>query len=130
MRKQEQPPKEFLGGFRRYSPQTKSVKDRELQPVANMGTAFSRGDGSHLPPMKVGNSVFVTETQADQLRQEVIVEQMDHDAGCWECEDPEAGGIVHVDTPEKSLMVRVKVTGQAIVYLDAAGKLVVDSRGY
>lgn len=132
MRKQEQPSKGLLGGFRRYAPPNTNTNTKKatVQPSEEMGTAFSRGDSAHLPPMRMGNNAFITETQADQLQPEMIIEQMDHDEGCWACDDPEAGGVVKVDAPEHGRMVRVKVTGQAVVYLDATGKLVVDNRGY
>ena len=93
-----------------------------------MGTAFSRGTGDHLPPMKIEGSLFTTETQADNLRPELMVELMDHESGVWESGVEE--GLVKVTPPEKGKMVRVKVTGQAIVYMDSSGNLVIDNRGY
>jgi hypothetical protein len=93
-----------------------------------MGTAFSRGDGDHLPPMRVERSLFVTETQADQLRPELTVEVMDFEEAVWVA-DPEAG-MVRVDPPEQGKMVRVKVTGQAVVFVGENGKLMIDNRGY
>lgn len=117
-----------LRGFRRHAPPKKT--DCQSQTAKTMGTAFSRGTGDHLPPMNTGNALFVTETQATELHPELIIEQMELDELSWASEDPEAGGIVKVGVPGQGMMVRVKVTGQAIIYLDAQGKLVVDNRGY
>mgnify|MGYP001166596979 CR=1 FL=1 len=93
-----------------------------------MGSAFSRGNGDHLPPMQIENSLFVTETQADNLRPELTVELMDEDQGAL-AESVEEG-LVTVEPPQPGKMVRVKVTGQAIVYVSVGGKLIIDNRGY
>lgn len=93
-----------------------------------MGTAFSRGNGGHLPPLQIENSLFVTETQADNLRPELTVELMDEDDGVLAGSVEE--GLLTVELPEPGRMVRVKVTGQAIVYVGAGGKLIIDNRGY
>ena len=86
-----------------------------------MGTAFSRGNGDHLPPMKLeGMGMFVTETQADVLRHEVVAEAMEEEPELWE--DAE-GGLVRIEPPEKGKMVRIRVVGQAIVYIGAGGKV-------
>ena len=98
--------KGFFEGFRRRTPPARTADDRESLTADDdaMGTAFSRGDGSHLPPMRTNGGVgmFITETQADQLRPETIVERMDHDeeliAGGGA--DPEAGGLMVVPPPE------------------------------
>ena len=93
-----------------------------------MGTAFSRGNGDHLPPMRMENSLFVTETQADNLRNEVVAEVMEEEQGLWE--DTEAG-IVKLEVPKKGSMVRVRITGQATVYIGSDGKLnLLDPRPY
>jgi len=110
-----------LEGFRRRS------GNREVLATA-MGTAFSRGDGSHLPPMKTDAlSSFITETQADNLRPEVKVELCDdNESDVWE--DAAESGLIKVDPPEAGKMVRIQITGQAVVYVGAGGKLVVDNR--
>lgn len=94
-----------------------------------MGTAFSRGNGDHLPPMKLeGMSMFITETQADNLRQEVVAEVVDEEEELWM--DPESG-LVKLAEPEKGKMVRVRVTGQATVYIGGDGKVhLLDPRPY
>ena len=93
-----------------------------------MGTAFSRGTSEHLPPMRMEGSLFVTETQADNLCQELTVEKMDHDEEVWENGAEE--GLMKVAPPEKGKMIRIKVTGQAVVFVDKDGQLVIDNRGY
>lgn len=93
-----------------------------------MGTAFSRGTGDHLPPLKMEASLFLTETQADNLRPELTVELLDDDSGLWESGAEE--GLVTVVPPEKGKMVRIKVMGQMVVYVGADGKMLIDSRGY
>ena len=94
-----------------------------------MGTAFSKGNGDHLPPMKVeGFGAYITETQADNLRPEVVAEVMDEEPELWT--DPEAG-LVKLEVPEKGKMVRVRITGQAVVYLGADGKVtLLNPNGY
>lgn len=94
----------------------------------NMGTAFSRGSSDHLPPMKMEGSLFITETQADNLRPELTVEKLDHDGEVWESVAEE--GLVTVSPPEQGKMIRIKVTGQAVVFVGSDGKLVIDNRGY
>lgn len=78
--------------------------------------------------MKIEGSLFVTETQADNLRPELTVELMDHESEVWERGAEE--GLVSVAPPEKGKMVRIKVTGQAVVHVGADGKLMIDNRGY
>jgi len=86
-----------------------------------MGTAFSRGSSDHLPPMKLdGMSVFITETQADNLRHEVVAEVVDEESELWT--DPEQG-LVKLEIPEDGKMVRVRVTGQAVIYIGAKGRV-------
>ena len=94
-----------------------------------MGTAFSKGNGDHLPPMKVeGLGAYITETQADNLRPEVVAEVMDEDVELWN--DPEAG-LVKLEIPEKGKMVRVRITGQAVVYLGSDGRVnLLNPNGY
>lgn len=94
-----------------------------------MGTAFSKGNGDHLPHVKIdGAARCMTETQADNLRPEVVAEVMDEDLELWA--DPEAG-LVKLEAPEKGKMVRVRITGQAIVYLGSDGKVnLLDPNGY
>ena len=94
-----------------------------------MGTAFSKGSGDHLPPMKIDSmSMFITETQADNLRNEVVAEVVDEEKELWE--DTESG-IVRLDVPEKGKMVRVRITGQAVIYLGPDNKVhLLDPRGY
>ena len=86
-----------------------------------MGTAFSRGSSDHLPPMKLDSmSMFITETQADNLRHEVIAEVVDEEEDLWN--DPERG-LVKLEVPEAGKMVRVRVTGQAVIYIGANGRV-------
>lgn len=94
-----------------------------------MGTAFSKGDGSHLQTALPARAhAFVADTQCDDLRPELLVEVLEHEEELWES-DPEMG-LVKVEAPLEGKMVRVKVTGQAVVYIGAGGKLVVDPRAY
>ena len=77
-------------------------EDKRNKPgaLANwMGTAFSRGNGDHLPPMKVGEGFFLTETQADVLRPELVIEETDHDPELWSNAAEE--GLVRVPKPEQ-----------------------------
>ena len=94
-----------------------------------MGSAFSRGNGDHLPPMKAEGFVsYITETQADNLRPEVVAELVDEEPELWE--DPE-GGLVKLTAPQKGKMVRVRVTGQATIYLGSDGKInLLNPNGY
>ena len=88
---------------------------------AFMGTAFSRGSTDHLPPMKLDSmSMFITETQADNLRHEVVAEIVDEESELWN--DPEQG-LVKLEAPEEGKMVRVRVTGQAVIYIGAKGRV-------
>jgi hypothetical protein len=100
---------------------------RSADTTLTMGTAFSTGKGDHLPPMKMENSLFLTETQADVLRNELVVELMDEESDVWE--NAAEDGLVKVKVPEKGKMVKVKVTGQAVVFVNAEGELVIDNRG-
>lgn len=71
---------------------------------------------------------YVTETQADNLRPEVVAEVMDEEPELWN--DPE-GGLVKLQTPQKGKMVRVRVTGQATIYLGSDGKInLLNPNGY
>lgn len=120
--KQERRP--WLQGFQR------SYPDPERQALAtDMGTAFSRGDGGHLQHALPSRAhAFMADTQCDNLRPELVVEVIEHEEEPWEA-DPELG-LVKVDEPLEGKMIRVKVTGKAVVYVGAGGKLVVDPRGY
>ncbi len=91
-----------------------------------MGTAFSSGKGDHLPPMRVDTTPFVPETQADVLRNELTVELVDHDAGVWESGAEE--GLVRVEKPTEGQMVKIRATGQVVVYVNSKGELVVDNK--
>lgn len=94
-----------------------------------MGTAFSRGDGGHVQQALPSRAhAFETDTQCDNLQPELVVEMIEHDEEPWKA-DPELG-LVRVEAPSEGKMIRVKVTGQAVVYVGAGGKLVVDPRGY
>lgn len=114
----------WLQGFRR------SEHNPELVALAeNMGTVFSKGDGSHLQTVLPARAhAFVADTQCDNLRPELLVEVLEHEDWPWQS-DPELG-LVKVEAPLEGRMVRVKVTGQAVVYIGVGGKLVVDPRGY
>lgn len=101
----------------------------QVHLTKEMGTAFSRGDGSHLQTeIPARAHAFVAETQSDNLRPELVIEVMDHEEEHWNA-DPETG-LVKVDAPEDGKMVRIRVTGQALVYVGVGGKVVVDDRGY
>ena len=114
----------WLQGFQRSERDPESVALTE-----DMGTAFSKGDGSHLQTVLPARAhAFVADTQCDNLRPELLVEVLEHEEEPWES-DPELG-LVKVEAPLEGKMVRVKVTGQAVVYVGAGGKLVVDPRGY
>jgi len=91
-----------------------------------MGTAFSSGRGDHLPPMRVEATPFVPETQADEIQHELVVELVDHDAEVWESGAEE--GLVRVEKPATGQMVKVRVSGQAVVYVNADGALVIDNK--
>ena len=99
-----------------------------LKGFQRMVTAWSRGNGDHLPPMKTGEGFFITETQADNLRHELLIEEMDSEEVLWvECAEE---GLVNVPTPPNGKMMRVRITGQAQLFVNAAGVIVVDPRGY
>lgn len=123
MRAQQQR-RSWLQGFQR------SDLDPERQVLASdMGTAFSRGDGGNLQhalPSRAHASV--ADTQCDNLRPELVVEVIEHEEEPWEA-DPELG-LVKVDAPLEGKMIRVKVSGQAVLYVGGGGRLVVDPRGY
>lgn len=93
-----------------------------------MGTAFSRGGGSNLPPMNIESSLLHTHTQADNLCHEVVVELMDEEKDVWE--NAAEKGLVKIKLPEAGTMTRIKITGQAIVFVNTMGELVIDSEGY
>jgi hypothetical protein len=93
-----------------------------------MGTAFSRGTSDHLSPMLVEDAIFghATETQADVLRQEVQVDEVVDDGSVWaDCEEK---GLVMIGCPADGRMMRIRVSGQAVLYRNTEGVLVMDSR--
>ena len=71
---------------------------------------------------------MVADAQRDSPRIELDVEVVEHDEQPWQA-DPEFG-LVKMAAPPAGKMVRVKVTGQAVVYVGAGGGVVVDPRGY
>lgn len=78
--------------------------------------------------MSMTNAVGqVTETQANELIPELTVELTNYDEALWGT-DPEAGGVAHVEAAKPGKMVRIEVIGHAVLYVDAAGKLLVDNR--
>lgn len=93
-----------------------------------MGTAFSRGTSDHLPPMLVedGYMLHPAETQADVLRQEVQVDEVTDDGSVWS--DCEEKGLVMIGCPADGKMMRIRVSGQAVLYRNAEGVLVMDPR--
>lgn len=93
-----------------------------------MGTAFSRGTSDHLPPMRVDEAFLghATETQADVLRQEVQVDEVIDDGSVWS--DCEEKGLVMIGCPTDGKMMRIRVTGQAVLYRNTEGVLVMDPR--
>lgn len=123
MRAQEEQ-RGWLHGFRRQE------RDPEREALAKgMGTAFSRGDGSHLQTVIPARAhAFVADTQCDNLRPELLVEVIEHEEEPFEA-DPELG-LVKAEAPPEGMMVCVRVTGQAVVYVGADGRIVVDPRGY
>jgi hypothetical protein len=92
-----------------------------------MGTAWSRGSGDHLAPVKLEGSPYAA-TQADELRHELVIELMTHTDEVWQ--NGEEEGLVRVKRPEKGTMLRMKITGQVVVYVNADGELCVDEKGY
>jgi hypothetical protein len=67
------------------------------------------------------------ETQADNLRQELVAELLDENDGLWEDED-----LVKLEPPPAGKMVRVRVTGQAVFYVGCGGQkaMLLDPNGY
>lgn len=92
-----------------------------------MGTAFSRGTSDHLSPMLVESAMYADpETQADVLRQDVQVDEVVDDGSVWS--DCEEKGLVMIGCPADGKMVRIRVTGQAVLYRNVEGVLVMDPR--
>jgi hypothetical protein len=94
-----------------------------------MGTAFSRGDDAGLQTVRspIG---FAVETQAGELRHELHVETLEESADVMPETGGEDGTILRFDAPTAGKVVKVRVTGQAIVIVRPGGEVVVDSRGY
>ena len=69
-------------------------------------------------------SVFVPDTQADVLRQEVIVELLDNDVGIW-TSAAESG--YSSEPPPAGKMLKVRISGRATVFVDHSGKVCVDN---
>ena len=110
-------------------PIAKEWKRSQPGPFAKwMGTAFSRGNGDHLPPMKVGEGFFLTETQADVLRPELVIEEEQEDKEWWANASEE--GLVRVPKVEPGKQLRLKVRGEALIVIAADGTIMVDPRGY
>ena len=113
----------------RIEPCADQLKEHEPGRFAKwMGTAFSSGNGDHLPPMKVGDGFFLTETQADVMRPELVIEEMDHDDEFWTNASEE--GLVRVPKVAEGKQIRLKVRGEAMVTINSDGLIVVDPRGY
>lgn len=75
-----------------------------------------------------GSGGYITETQADNLRQEVLAESLEEDEELWN--DTESG-LVRLEVPSSGKMVRIRITGQATVYLGSDGKInLLDPRPY
>lgn len=90
-----------------------------------MGSVLITGRGDHLPPMKTDSmSIFVPETQADVLQQEVVVELMEEEQEVW-ASAAESG--YTSEPPPEGKMLKVRVSGQATVYVDHNGKVCVDN---
>lgn len=90
-----------------------------------MGSVLITGRGDHLPPMKTDSmSVFIPDTQADVLRQEVVVELMDNETGVW-TSAAESG--YTSEPPPEGKMLKVRISGQATVFVDHTGKVCVDN---
>lgn len=90
-----------------------------------MGTAFSRGSSDHISPLRLENSLFDTDTQADTLRQELVIEEVDDDEAIWERGIEE--GLVQVGLPEKGKMTKIKIVGQAVFFVNSNGKIVIEN---
>ena len=73
---------------------------------------------------------FVVETQATELCPELRVESVEEAAEPVPEAGGEEGGVIRFDGPGAGKLVKVFVTGQAVLYVRANGELVVDSRGY
>ena len=93
-----------------------------------MGQAFSRGEDSHLPAMRSA-APFAVETQAGELCPELVVETVDAEGSVPEA-GSEEGGVLFFAPAEEGKLTKVKIVGQAIVFVHANGGLVIDSRGY
>lgn len=68
--------------------------------------------------------VFIPDTQADVLRQEVVVESIDDDVEVWT--SASENGYTS-EPPPKGKMLKVRVSGQATVFVDHNGKVCVDN---
>ena len=92
-----------------------------------MGTAFSRGDGEHLPAMRSSDAAFfITETQADVFPHELSVEEVDDDERVWA--DGAEKGFVNVPVPRSGRMISIRITGEAQLWVGHNGKIMLDPR--
>lgn len=93
--------------------------------MGGMGSVLITGRGDHLPPLKTDPMlVFAPDTQADVLRQEVVVELINEDVEVW-TSDVENG--YRSDPPPQGKMIKIRITGQATVFVDHNGKVCVDN---
>lgn len=66
----------------------------------------------------------IPDTQADVLQQEVLVEMLDEDSTVWSAA-AESG--YTSDAPSEGRMLRVKIVGQANVFVSHDGRVCVDN---
>ena len=95
----------------------------------SMGSVLVTGRGDHLPPLNTDPmSVFIKQTepdtQADLFTQEVTVELIEEDQVVWESA-AESG--FASDAPVEGKMLKVKINGQATVFVSHGGKVCVDN---
>jgi len=97
--------------------------------MGSMGSVLVTGRGDHLPPLNTDPmSVFIQQTepdtQADLPTQEVTVELLEEDQAVWE--SAVESGFVS-DAPAEGKMLKVKINGQATVFVSHGGKVCVDN---
>ena len=93
-----------------------------------MGKAFSKGTVDHLPPMRLSDEFFTTETQADVLRHEVTVSETDYDSDMWQAGTESQEGLRRIEVPVDGRQVEIQVVGHAKMFVDARGLVMLDTR--
>ena len=69
---------------------------------------------------------YPVDTQAEELRQEVAVEEVPEDDEVWA--GGEESGLVFLGVPPEGSMIRIRVSGHAVLYRRNDGTLVLDPR--